>query len=146
MNSRHTLSILAALLYSTILLSAPVAAIDLSYNPELDAPSSDESELQSTYQLNVNKLLPGERESNSINNTPSQLLLNNKQDEDTSSREGWIFKAPTLTSDKEPIFSDKRQSVKMSEQQMWEESGKNYDDNPLNQDNYRINVEAEYTF
>ncbi|UZE95677.1 hypothetical protein [Alkalimarinus alittae] len=139
-----TTFLLTATFISSLLLTSTVTAIDLNYNPEFDAPSSDKTGMPSTRQFNTQKHLSEERKSTTKNDT-NRLKLN-PQHQDITPVKGWSFKAPSLSSDKAPSFTDERQSVKMSEQQMWQEGGKNYDNNPLNQNNYRVNVEAELTF
>jgi len=145
MKSRHTLVKTIPLFIFTIVYSLPVFAIDLNYNPELDAPTEYKMESQKT-QADIRKRLPGEKDSSNTINTQPISLNDNEQSQYTESESRWTVKAPSISSDKEPNVVDERQSVKMSEEQRWQEGGKNYDDNPLNKDNYRLNVEAEYTF
>ncbi len=141
-NGQTTLKIVSLSLIAAV-SSVSVFAVDLNYNPELDAPKSyQEQQLQPK----AKQRLPGEQDpGNRINSTP--ILLNDSEQQSYRESEGgWTVKAPSISSDKDPVSADKRESVRMSEEQRWQEDGKNYDDNPLNKDNYRINVEAEYTF
>lgn len=129
----------------TIAHSLPAFAIDLNYNPELDAPTEHEMANQRT-PADARKRLPGEKDANNAINSQPLFLNGHEQSQYTEPESGWTVKAPSISSDKEPNVVDERQSVKMSEEQRWQEGGKNYDNNPLNKDNYRVNVEAEYTF
>ncbi|WP_250656696.1 hypothetical protein [Alkalimarinus coralli] len=145
MKNRHLQALLVASLLSIFVVS-PAFAIDLRYDPEQDAPTSNEEPSSLASEKSPKQLLPGERDSsNTINTTPG-LSKDDKRAVEAASQTGWVFKAPSLSSDKEPNITDERESVRMAEEQRWRESGKNYDDNLLNKDNYRINVEAEYTF
>ena len=145
MKRHHILVKTAHFFIVTILFSSPVFAIDLNYNPELDAPTENGTGTQQV-QTDIKKRLPGERNSNDTIHSQPLLLNDIRQNQQAESDNGWTVKAPSISSDKEPSATDERQSVKMSEQQRWQEDGKNYDNNPLNKDNYRVNVEAEYTF
>lgn len=145
MKSRHTLVKIITLFIFTLVHSLPVFAIDLNYNPELDAPTEHKMEHKQT-QPKVKKRLPGEKDPTNAISTEPLFLNNDEQRQHAGTESGWTVNAPTISSDKEPNSVDERQSVKMSEEQRWQEDGKNYDNNPLNKDNYRVNVEAEYTF
>lgn len=134
---------LAATLLITYLYPLSVAAIDLSYNPELDAPKSEviETTPDKTTSNQQNRL-PGER----LEEEQRQPVAEEKLIESESTGSGWSFKAPSVSSDKDPLVKDQREAVRMSEQKAWQSQDKNYDEDPLNSSNYRINVEAEYTF
>ncbi len=150
MRSRHILVKTISSFIVTIALSSPIFAIDLNYDPELDAPTETQPHIP---QYEARKYLPGERDSNNTISTQPLRLNNNipflndsAKSQYTEPEDGWTVKALSISSDKEPYSNDERQSVKMAEEQMWQENGKNYDNNPLNPDNYRVNLEAEYIF
>lgn len=117
----------------------PIAgAVDLSYDPNLDAPTSTYAEPETN----------AKQAKRIIKDQPDYVLSNDKQN--ISAEEGWNLKALSISSDKTPYITDKREAVRISEEQRWineaEKNGKGYDENPLNSDNYRITVEAEYAF
>jgi len=129
---QQTLSVMIVIMIS---ISGVAGAIDLSYNPHFDAPKSTYAEPT---------LIP-KKPVMIINYLPEKGVNNEK--ENSSFEKGWSVKAPTISLDKTPFITDKREAVKISEEQRWlNEEGKNYDENPLNSDNYRITVEAEYSF
>ncbi len=132
---QQTLNFMAVILLSA---SGVVGAMDLNYDPSLDAPKSTYAE---------SEVIP-KQPRRAIESQSTPTLNNEKQD--SSPEEGWNIKAPTISSDKTPYISDEREAVRISEEQRWlndaKRSGKNYDENPLNSDNYRITVEAEYSF
>ena len=121
---RQTFNIVAIILFYS---SGVVEAIDLSYDPNFDAPAST---------LTEPKEKPKQLKSNKKGNMPLE--------------EGWSIKAPVFSSDKIPYITDEREAVKISEEQIWlneaERNGKKYNENPFNSNNYRITVEAEYSF
>ena len=114
-----------------VLLSASgvVRAIDLSYDPDLDTPTYTEFESTTKEQ-------------------PVKTLTDKKRS--TPTDEGWSVKVPVISSDKTPYITDEREAVRISEEQRWLNgtggNEKKYDEDPLNSDNYRITVEAEYSF
>ena len=129
---QQAFNFMAVILFSA---SGMAGAIDLNYDPHLDAPKSTPAEpvIISKQPERVITSLSGKR-------------LNSKE-QGISPEEGWSIKAPTISSDKTPFITDEREAVRISEEQSWlNEKGKNYDGNPLNSDNYRITVEAEYSF
>ena len=130
-HKRKTFSTVAIALFS---LPGIVSAMDFHYNPALDAPTSTHIEPE---------VAPKQPES-MLKKQSTKALTNEKQN--SSPEEGWNFKAPVISSDKTPYITDEREAVRISEEQRWINDGKKYNDNPLNSDNYRITVEAEYSF
>ena len=132
---QHTFNLMVIIFCAT----SPIAgAIDLSYDANLDAPTSTftEPETKAKQAKKINKDQPG------------YVLNNDKQY--ISPEEGWNIKALSISSDKTPYITDDREAVRISEEQRWvneaEKNGNGYDENPFNSDNYRITVEAEYAF
>lgn len=127
------------IILTTILFTMPkiVEAMDLHYDPALDAPESAYTEYEAT-----------PKHFESVIKHPTNKTLT--RDKKTSPpEEGWSVKLPVISSDKTPYITDGREAVRVTEEQRWLKSGKNeknYDENPLNSDNYRITVEAEYSF
>lgn len=137
-HKRKAFSIVAISILTVSGAVGAVGAVDFSYNPNLDAPTSNDAESKDT---------PKHAE-NSLINYSFKALPN--ESTESSDKEGWDFKAPIISSDKTPYVTDEREAVRISEEQRWLKStkgkDKEYDDNPLNSDNYRITVEAEYAF
>jgi hypothetical protein len=138
MKNKHKRKVFSIVAISLLSISGAVGAVDLRYNPNLDAPTSTNAEPKST---------PKQAESSLTKHSFKALP---KENTETSDNEGWNFKAPVLSLDKTPYVTDEREAVRVSEEQMWLKNSKGkdkeYDDNPLNSDNYRITVEAEYAF
>jgi len=134
-HKRQAFNIVAIILFFA---SGVVEAMDLRYDPNLDAPTSTSAEPETIPKQ------PGD----AIEERSDKALPNEKRN--IPSEEGWSVKAPVISSDKTPYITDKRDAVRISEEQRWlneaERNGKKYDENPFNSDNYRITVEAEYSF
>jgi len=134
-HKRQTFNIVAIVLFS---VPGIVGAMDLRYDPDLDAPTATHTEPGITPKQSVSV----------VEKQPVKALTNEKRH--TPTDEGWSVKAPVISSDKTPYITDEREAVRISEEKRWfneaERNGKNYDENPLNSDNYRITVEAEYSF
>ena len=129
---QQTFNFMAVILFSA---SGMAGAIDLSYDPLLDAPKSTPAE----------PAIISKQPKGVVASQPNKRLNNEKQD--SSPEEGWSINAPTISSDKTPFITNEREAVRISEEQRWlNGEGKDYDENPLNSDNYRITVEAEYSF
>jgi hypothetical protein len=134
-HKRQTFNIMAIVLFY---VPGVVGAMDLRYDPNLDAPTSTHAEPEITPKQPVSV----------IKKQSDKALTNEKQS--MPPEEGWSVKAPVISSDKTPYITDEREAVRISEEQRWlneaERNGKKYDENPFNSENYRITVEAEYSF
>jgi len=134
-HKQQAFNIVAIILFSA---SGIVEAMDLRYDPNLDSPTATYAEPE--IMPNQSRTATKERSDRAVSIEKQSI----------PSEEGWSVKAPVISSDKAPYITDEREAVRISEEQRWlneaKRNGKKYDENPFNSDNYRITVEAEYSF
>ncbi len=150
MKNKHGRLSLKTMTFKTISLiaafcSTTAFAIDLTFDPSKDAPSS----------VGIDKTVGAEK-TVLLESPPTEVktegsIINNRKDNQLRSKDdGWHFKAPMIAPDKTPYFSDDRTALQLSEEKLWQENrkkkGKDYDENPLDADNYRVTIETEYNF